>query len=96
MVGLYAAVTRKGMSGTVYGPDEAISIGQALRAYTQIGAFINFDDDIKGTLEPGKYADMIVLSEDILNIDAEQILDVEVLQTYKSGELVFEKVPANN
>ena len=96
MVGLYAAVTRKGMSGTVYGPDEAISIGQALRAYTQIGAFINFDDDIKGTLEPGKYADMIVLSEDILNINAEQILDVEVLQTYKSGELVFEKVPANN
>ena len=96
LVGLYAAVTRKGMSGMVYGPDEAISIGQALRAYTQIGAFINFDDDIKGTLEPGKYADMIVLSEDILNIDAEQILDVEVLQTYKSGELVFEKVPANN
>lgn len=93
MVGLYAAVTRKGMSGRVYGPDEAISIGQALRAYTQIAAFINFDDDIKGTLEPGKYADMIVLSDDILNIDAEQILDVEVLETYMNGELVYEKAP---
>ena len=96
MVGLYAAVTRKGMSGKVYGPDEAISIGQALRAYTQIGAFINFDEDIKGTLEPGKYADMIVLSDDILNIDAEQILEVEVLQTYMNGELVFAKAPNSN
>ena len=96
MVGLYAAVTRKGMSGKVYGPDEAISIGQALRAYTQIGAFINFDEDIKGTLEPGKYADMIVLSDDILNIDAEQILEVEVLQTYMNGELVFAKAPTSN
>ena len=96
LVGLYAAVTRKGRSGTVYGPDEAISISQALRAYTQIGAFMGFDDDIKGTFEPGKYADMIVLSKDILSIDAEQILDIEVLQTYMSGELVFEKVPASN
>ena len=96
MVGLYAAVTRKGMSGKVYGPDEAISIGQALRAYTQIGAFINFDEDVKGTLEPGKYADMIVLSDDILNIDAEQILEVEVLHTYMNGELVYEKAAASN
>ncbi|MDA7784631.1 amidohydrolase [Pseudomonadales bacterium] len=96
MVGLYAAVTRKGMSGKVYGPDEAISIGKALRAYTQTGAFINFDENIKGTLEPGKYADMIVLSDDILNIDAEQILEVEVLQTYMNGELVFAKAPNSN
>jgi hypothetical protein len=96
MVGLYAAVTRKGMSGAVYGPEEAISIGQALRAYTSIGAFINFDEDIKGTLETGKYADMIVLSEDILSIDPERILDVDVLQTFLGGELVFEKTPANN
>ncbi|MDB2596203.1 amidohydrolase [Pseudomonadales bacterium] len=96
MVGLYAAVTRKGMSGKVYGQDEAISIGKALRAYTQTGAFINFDENIKGTLEPGKYADMIVLSDDILNIDAEQILEVEVLQTYMNGELVFAKAPTSN
>ena len=96
MVGLYAAVTRKGMSGAVYGPEEAISIDQALRAYTSIGAFINFDEDIKGTLETGKYADMIVLSEDILSIDPERILDVDVLQTFLGGELVFEKTPANN
>ena len=96
MVGLYAAVTRKGMSGKVYGPDEAISIDQALRAYTQLGAFINFDEDIKGTLEPGKYADMIVLSDDILNINPEQILDVEVLETYMHGELVYEKAGASN
>ncbi len=96
MVGIYAAVTRKGMSGKVYGPDEAINIDQALRAYTQIGAFLNFDDDIKGTLEPGKYADMIVLSDDILNIKPEQILDVEVLQTYMNGELVYERAAASN
>lgn len=89
MVGLYAAVTRKGMSGTVYGPDEAISMEEAIRAYTQTGAFLMFDEDIKGSLEPGKLADMIVLSDDLLEIDPEQIMEVTVEQTWLGGELVY-------
>ncbi len=91
MVGLYAAVTRKGMSGQVYGPDENITIEEAIRAYTLTGAYLNFEEDVKGSLEPGKFADMIVLSDDILTIDPEHIMDIEVEQTYINGKLVYEK-----
>jgi hypothetical protein len=89
LVGIYAAVTRKGMSGRVFGADEAISVEEAVRGYTINSAYINFDEDIKGSIEPGKLADMIVLSADILSVDAERIMDIEIEQTYVGGELVF-------
>ena len=91
MVGLYAAVTRRGMSGEVYGQDEAITMQEAIRAYTLLGAYLNREEDVKGSLEPGKYADMIVLSDDLLTIDFEQIMNVEVEQTYVNGELVYQQ-----
>ena len=91
MVGLYAATTRRGMSGKVYGPDEAISIEEAIRAYTEISAYINFDEDIKGTLEPGKYADLIILPADILRVTPEQLMDLSVEQTYLQGQLVYQR-----
>ena len=91
MVGLYAATTRKGMSGKVYGPDEAITIEEALRGYTLTSAFLNFDEDIKGSLEPGKYADMIVLPADILTVSEEELMALDVTQTYLQGELVYER-----
>ncbi|GJM14673.1 MAG: amidohydrolase [Pseudohongiella sp.] len=90
MVGIYAAVTRKGMSGRVFGPDEAITIEEAIQGYTIKGAYLGFEEDIKGSLEPGKLADMIVLSDDILTVDPEEIMDIEIEQTYVGGELVFE------
>jgi hypothetical protein len=89
MVGIYAATTRKGMTGTVYGPDEIISREEAIRAYTLLGAFLNFEENIKGSLEPGKFADMVVLSEDILTIEEERIMDIEIEQTYVDGKLVY-------
>ena len=91
MVGLYAATTRKGMSGKVYGPDEAITIQEAVRGYTLTSAFINFDEDIKGSLEPGKYADMIVLPADILTVSEKELMALEVTQTYLQGELVYQR-----
>ena len=91
MVGLYAAVTRKGMTGTVYGPDEAISMEEAIRAYTLTGAYLNFDEEDKGSLEPGKFADMIVLSEDLLTMDPDRIMEVDVEQTWIGGQLVYSK-----
>jgi predicted amidohydrolase YtcJ len=89
LVGLYAAVTRKGMTGSVYGPDEAISMAEAIRGYTLLGAYLNFEEDTKGSLEPGKFADMIVLSDDLLTIDPEQIMDVLIEQTFVHGKLVY-------
>ena len=79
------------MSGKVYGPDEAISIEEAIRAYTEISAYINFDEDIKGTLEPGKYADLIILPADILRVTPEQLMDLSVEQTYLQGQLVYQR-----
>lgn len=91
MVGIYAAVTRRGMTGTIYGPDEAISREDAIRAYTATGAYLNFEEDLKGSLEPGKFADMIVLGEDILTVEEDQIMDILVEQTYVDGKLVFQR-----
>ena len=91
MVGIYAAVTRKGMTGTVYGADEAITREEAIRAYTATGAYLNFEEDIKGSIEPGKFADMIVLSDDILSVTDEQIMDIQVLGTYIDGKLVYSR-----
>ena len=89
MVGIYAAVTRKGMTGAIYGVDEAITREEAIRAYTATGAYLNFEEDIKGTLESGKFADMIVLSKDIMTITDDEIMDIDVLQTYVDGKLVY-------
>lgn len=90
LVGIYAAVTRKGMTGTIYGLDEAITMAEAIRGYTALGAYLNFEEEIKGTLEAGKLADMVLLSEDLLTIDPERIMDVEVEKTWIGGELVHE------
>ena len=75
LVGIYAAVTAKGATGTVYGADEAISMEEAIRAYTALGAYLNFEEDKKGTLEVGKFADMVLLSEDLLSIAPERIME---------------------
>jgi predicted amidohydrolase YtcJ len=89
MVGIYAAVTRKGLSGRVFAADEALSVMEALQSYTLYGAYLSFEEDRKGSIESGKLADMIVLDQDILSIDLAQILDIEVEQTWLGGELVY-------
>ena len=91
MVGIYAAVTRKGMTGNVYGQEEAITREEAIRAYTASGAFLNFEENIKGSLQSGKFADMIILSDDILTVDEEKIMDILVEQTYVDGKLVYSR-----
>ncbi len=91
LVGVYAAVTRKGASGEVYGPDERIDIKQALRLYTYGGAWLNFDDDIKGTIEPGKLADLIVLDENLLEAPPERILEAKVDLAVLDGKVVYQR-----
>lgn len=91
MLGIYAAVTRKGKSGRVYGPDEALTVTEALRAYTVNGAWLTFEEHDKGTIEEDKLADLIVLDRDILEIDPEEIPDVQVEQTWLNGKLVYQR-----
>ena len=91
LVGLYAAVTRKGMSGEVYGPEERLTIEEAIRGYTRNAAWLTFEENEKGTLEPGMLADMVVLSEDLLTIAPERIRDVEVDITIVDGVVLYER-----
>ena len=94
IMGIYAAVTRRTLDDKNPGgwvPEQKISVEQALTAYTKDAAYASFDEKIKGTLEPGKLADFVILSEDITRADPVTIKDIKVLQTYVGGKKVFEK-----
>ena len=91
MVGLYAAVTRKGMSGAVVGPGEALTMPEAIVAYTRLAAYLTFEEDIKGSLEVGKLADMVVLSQDLLTIDPDRTMDTAVEMTILGGTVVYQR-----
>ena len=91
MVGLYAAVTRKGESGKVYGPGEAVGIKEAIIMYTRNGAFLTREEKIKGSLEVGKLADMIVLPEDLLTVAPDKILNMKVDMTIVGGKVLYER-----
>jgi len=90
LVGLYAAVTRKGESGKVYGPDEAVSMKDAITMYTRAGAYVTREEKIKGTLEPGKLADMVVLPEDPLSVSPAKLLSMKVDLTIVGGKVLYD------
>jgi len=92
LVGLYAAITRKGPSGKAHGlAEEGVSRAEAIRMYTANGPFLSWEEKIKGTLEPGKLADMIVLPFDPLTAEPEAILNGKVDMTFLGGKLVYER-----
>jgi hypothetical protein len=91
LVGLHAAVTRKRMSGKVYGKEEAVSITDAIRMYTRAGAHLSWDETRKGSLEAGKFADMIVLDHDPLTGDPEELLKASVDLTIVGGKVVYDR-----
>lgn len=91
LVGLYAAVTRKGPSGVARGPEEAISRAEAIRMYTANGAYLSWEENEKGTIEPGKLADMIVLPFDPLTAPEETFLTGKVDMTFLGGKLVYQR-----
>ena len=86
---VWIAVNREGRSGTVYGPEERLSIYQALRAATIEGAWQFREEARKGSLEIGKLADMVVLSSNPLKTRPENLREIRVLETIKEGRAVF-------
>jgi len=88
-VGLYAATTRKGMSGRVFGPEERLTHLEALKGYTVKGAWLTREEHEKGTFEPGRLADFVVLSADPLTIASEDFLKLQVLETWLGGQRVY-------
>jgi len=85
----YAAVTRRMPDGNDFYPGQVMSRGEALRSYTLDAAYAAFEEDIKGSLQPGKLADITVLSQDILEIPPEEILNTHVLYTIVGGEVRY-------
>ena len=83
------AVTRQTGWGGVLGEDQGISREEAIRAITQASAYTTFEEGKKGSIEPGMYADFVVLAEDILTVPAETIHDIEVVATVLAGEVVY-------
>ncbi|WP_165920220.1 amidohydrolase [Tissierella praeacuta] len=91
MKGIYEAVTRKDLDGNPQGgwlPEQKLTVDEAVYGYTMGGAYASFEENIKGSLEEGKLADMVVLSKDIFNMEEDSIKDVEVVATIFGGELV--------
>jgi predicted amidohydrolase YtcJ len=94
VLGIYAAVTRRTLDGKRPGgwvPEEKISVEEAVRAYTVNGAYAEFAEAAKGTIQAGKLADMVVLDRDIFSIPPEEIAAVKVALTIFDGKIVHKK-----
>ena len=90
-VSLYALVTRKNNLGHPVAADQAITRDEALRAYTTAGAWLTREERLKGTITPGKLADLAVLDRDYLAVPAEEIRDLQAEMTFVGGKLVWRR-----
>jgi len=87
----YASITRRLPDGAQFYPEQRMTRGEALRSYTINGAYAAFEEDIKGSLTPGKLADIAVLSDDIMTIPEDEIAGTEVVYTIVSGRILYQK-----
>jgi len=88
---IWSVVTRKTERGTVFYPEEAISREEALRMYTINNAYASFEEDIKGSIEVGKLADMAVLTDNILTCPIDDIKGITSMMTIVHGKIVYKK-----
>ena len=91
LTGIYGCVTRKSSMGRFLDADQGISVMDAIRVYTMNAAYLERKEDEKGSIEPGKLADFVVLDRDILTVDPDEILETRVLKTIIGGEVIYEK-----
>ena len=87
----YSSVTRRMINGDEFYPEHIMTRKEAMETYTINGAYSAFEEDIKGTLTPGKYADFVVLSKNLLTVDYREIPSAEVEMTFVGGELKYQK-----
>ncbi|MCI0485959.1 MAG: amidohydrolase [Blastocatellia bacterium] len=96
--GIYAAITRQDTEGRPSGgwyANQRMTLEEALRGYTIEAAYAEFEDDVKGSIEAGKLADIIVISKDITKIAPKEILSIKVLKTFVNGKLVYDAGKSN-
>ena len=98
MLTLYAATTRATLDGKNpdgWFPEQKLTIKEAIEAYTMGSAYAEFQESEKGSITPGKLADMVLLSDDVLSIDPAKIRDVKVLKTWVGGKLTYDTAAAS-
>jgi len=88
--GFYAAVTRRMKNGREFYPAQKMTRPEALRSYTLNGAYAAFEEDLKGSLRPGKLADVTVFSKDLMTCPEEDILQAKVLWTIVGGKILYD------
>jgi predicted amidohydrolase YtcJ len=91
LLGIHSAVNQKTRTGQDYAPAEKVTPEEALRCYTLNGAYATFEEKIKGSIEVGKLADLVILAEDLTQVKLERIKDIPVVATMVSGEFCYEK-----
>jgi predicted amidohydrolase YtcJ len=96
LLGIHVAINRKSESGQEVGINQRISILEAIKIYTYNGAYASFEENIKGSIEVGKLADLVVLNDSILDVPEDKIKDVQVEMTIIDGEVVFQKEPTKS
>ncbi len=93
LTGIYAAVTRRTLDGknpNGWIPEQKISVENAIKCYTINNAYAAFEENIKGSIEPGKFADMVVLDKNILTINPAEIIDAKVVMTVFNGKIIYQ------
>lgn len=89
LIGIHAAVNRQSKSGQVVGDNQRVSVMEGIRMFTWNGAYASFEEGIKGSIEPGKLADLVVLDGNILDTPKERIKEMKVEMTMIDGEIVY-------
>jgi predicted amidohydrolase YtcJ len=90
MMAIQSMVTRKDPDGNVWGPSQRISVAEAMQVCTMNGAYASFEEDIKGSLTPGKLADIVVLADDPHRVDPDDIKHIGIVRTLLGGRTLFE------
>jgi len=85
----HCSITRELSDGSIFQPEQRLTREQALQSYTINNAFAAFEEDLKGSITPGKLADITVLSKDIMTVPEDEILDTEIVYTILGGEVVY-------
>ncbi|ASN04448.1 amidohydrolase [Virgibacillus necropolis] len=89
--GIHTSLTRQSHSGQIVGENQKVSLLEAIRMYTINGAYASFEEDVKGSLEPGKLADLILFDRSLMNTDTDELLEAQVEWTMIDGEIVYNK-----
>ena len=90
-INLFTMLTRKTNKGTVLGPDETLTMEQALHAYTYAGAYSQFAETTRGTFAPGMLADIAVISADLFALSPEEVLSARADLTIRGGAVIFDR-----